>query len=234
MDYASTLPIPKESEEKSPPKMEDDDEGGALDSPFMTHHKALRHVLHENHVGQHVLSHAAGVLHDLISDRMPQSDAELGRHVADLLHKRGIHRHDQMTDAEGGSFWSSIGKGISKAWKSTTKFIGAHAKDIGKKALDIGKFITPVIASAMGAPEAIPVIEGAIGLGQKAIGGAMPLPHLVGALKDLSHAHCPHSKAKLLHKDFLLTERGQHPSPILAAMHFAHNAAPHISKGIGL
>ena len=80
----------------------EEEEGGVFDSPFMSHHHALAHVLRENPLGQHMLSHAAGVLHDLIADHMPQSDAELGMHVANLLHKRGIHRHDQMS-AEGGS-----------------------------------------------------------------------------------------------------------------------------------
>lgn len=211
----------------------EEEEGGVFDSPFMSHHHALAHVLRENPLGQHMLSHAAGVLHDLIADHMPQSDAELGMHVANLLHKRGIHRHDQMS-AEGGSFWSDIGKGISKAWKATTKFLGKNAKEIGKVALEIGKVAAPAALTAVGAPELIPIAEAGIALGDKAIGGAMPLPHIVGALHDISRAHSPQHKAALLHKDYLMTDRGMRPSPILAAFEFAHHAAPHIQRGVGI
>lgn len=227
--YTSTQPVPElDNRESSGGDLNTDDD--EPDHSLATHHKALDFVLSKGAKDHHLLSHTAHVLHDLISDHMPSDKEELGKLVANRLHKLGIHRHDKMM--EGGSFWSDIGKGISKAWKATTKFVGKHAKDIGKVALDAAGVLGSAAATALGNPELVPVIEGAAQIGKKAIGGALPLEHIVGALKDVAHAHCPQSKAKLLHKDFVMTRQGRDASPILAALHFAHKASKHIKPAV--
>ena len=197
--------------------------GGAFD----THHHALQTVLSLPSADHHFLSHTADVLAEIIESHHTKDHHQLGHLVRDVLAKKGI------VVTRGGSFWSWIGHGVSKAWNATKKFVGDHAKDIGKIALDAAGAVGSAAATALGNPELIPAIEGATQLGKKAIGGAIPLTHMVGALKDVSQAHCPQSKATLLHKDFLLTGSGSQPSPVLAAMHFAHQAMPHVKEAMG-
>ena len=200
---------------------DDLEEGGAFD----THESALKTVLSLSPEMHHIISHGADVLHHIITSHDTTDHHQLGHLIRDALQKRGV------VVQRGGSFWSWLGHGVKKAWDGTKKFVSKNAKSLGKIALDGLGAAGSAAATAFGQPELIPVIEGAASLGKKAIGGALPTSHLVGALKDVASAHCPHSKANLIHKDFLMHKEGK-PSPILTALHFAHESAPFMKAAL--
>lgn len=229
--YSSTLPVsnlvytgdeyqdmnPKNAPSNSNYEMQ-------LGSGFDNHHHALATVLKMPPHIHHFVSHAADVLADIIENHHTKDHHQLGHLVRDALMKRGV------SVTKGGSFWSDIGKGISNAWDSTTKFVGNNAKALSKAALNVIEKTAPAISNMTGVPEG--VIKTGAELGKDIVGSALPLHHIVGALRDVAKAGCPNSKANLIHNDCLMTNHGMEPSPVLTALHFASQASPHVAKGM--